>query len=255
MNSISPQTRDWTPLEEFDSALDWWREAGVDCDFADVPRNWLSLPDAGPEVDAPRSPKPPPVQPPRTPLQRTLDAGQQAESIGGARDAWPRDLAAFGEWWLREESLGDAATALRVSPRGTAGARLMVLTGEPIADEAENRLLAAILRAMGLGEADTYLASALPAAVALPDWSDLAVRGMAAVTAHHVALAKPQRVLAFGRDLAPLFGIAPEQAREPATFAAGDGAAPLLLVPDLAQIARVPARRRNFWNRWLDWTR
>ena len=38
--------RDHTLGESLAAALDWWREAGVDGDFADEPRNWLARPEA-----------------------------------------------------------------------------------------------------------------------------------------------------------------------------------------------------------------
>ena len=38
--------RDHTLGESLAAALDWWREAGVDGDFADEPRNWLEKPEA-----------------------------------------------------------------------------------------------------------------------------------------------------------------------------------------------------------------
>lgn len=250
IDSFSPQTHDRTPLEEFESALAWWREAGVDSDFADVPRNWLAEAETGPAV-APSPAPPPPAPPKRTPLQRAIEAPPEGGRIGGPRSSWPRDLAAFGEWWMQEKSLSDAGIARRAPPRGLPDAQLMVLTGAPIEDETTNRLLAAILRAMGIGEHESYLSSAMPAVAALPDWNELARRGLGAVTAHHVALARPLRVIAFGRELAPLFGMAPEKAREPAAL----GDTPLLLAPDFTQLARSPARRRNFWIRWLDWTR
>jgi hypothetical protein len=41
------------------AALDWWREAGVDCDFADVPRQWLAdRPDPNAVQQRPATPLP-----------------------------------------------------------------------------------------------------------------------------------------------------------------------------------------------------
>merc|ERR1739841_157624 len=66
-------------------------------------------------------------------------------------------------------------------------------------------LVASFVRAAGLSEAEIYHASALPRTLPLPDWADLAQRGLAELTRHHIALAKPQRVLVFGRGLTPVF--------------------------------------------------
>ena len=32
--------------EDYAAALDWWREAGVDCEFTDEPTVWLREPEA-----------------------------------------------------------------------------------------------------------------------------------------------------------------------------------------------------------------
>ena len=36
MHADPPNSRDVTALESLEGALDWWREAGVDADFASV---------------------------------------------------------------------------------------------------------------------------------------------------------------------------------------------------------------------------
>ncbi len=264
IDAASPQTRDRTPLEEFEAALDWWRETGVDCTFADAPKGWLAAPEAEDAVAA--SPAPPPPAPPkppkRSPIERALAVSDDLTRIGGARTNWPATLEDFHGWWLSEQSLAEIGAARRLPPRGKPGAQLMIVVAQPAPDDGEallsgnaGKLLAAMLRAMAVLAEQTYFASALPAPSALPEWDVLAARGLGEVTHHHIALAAPQRVLVIGRALAPLFGIAPETSREPAMLDCGGKQIPLLLAADLAQIARSPARRRNFWTRWLEWTR
>lgn len=243
-------------LPELAGVLDWWREAGVDCSFADAAEGWLEMPDEVVEA-AP----PPPVQAkaPRrtTPLQRALD-GTKRTAIGAERAAWPQDLAGFREFWLTEPSLAEGTLSTRVAPRGTRGSKLMVLVPQP--EEADrDRLLSGelgammdgFLRATGIAQDRVYVASALPRSLPLPDWADLAARGLADLTRHHIALAGPARILAFGRGLLPLFT---QNEAPPPILDLPDGAIPLMLAPRLDRLARMPGHRKHFWTQWLEWT-
>lgn len=137
----------------------------------------------------------------------------------------------------------------------------MVILPQPMESDTDNllsgapgRFAEAILKAMQIEPHEAYLASALPAPLSLPDWPELASRGLGEVTRRHISLAKPHRVIAFDRSLASIFGVKPEMAREPAAIEAGGNTLPLLLAPTLAELARSAQRRRNFWDRWLEWT-
>jgi DNA polymerase len=102
----------------------------------------------------------------------------------------------------------------------------------------EGRLLRNMLAALGVGEQQAYFATALPAAMQMPDWEGLAASGLGAVLSHHVSLARPERVMLLGNPLAPMLGeIAP----------------PLLaaLAPD--QLLAHPRQRSRLWARLLDW--
>ena len=244
---------------ELSGVLAWWREAGVDCSFADDAEGWLELP----EEPAEKTPPPPKVEAPRptTPLQRALD-GAERPAIGGARASWPDELDAFRHFWLTEPNLAEGALSMRVPPRGEVGARLMILVpqpedgdGERLLDGQLGSLVASFARAAGLSDADLYHASVLPRTLPLPDWAELAQRGLAEVTRHHIALAKPQRVLVFGRGLTPVFTrvFAPEEAAPPALDLPG-GSVPLMIAPRLDRLMRMPGHRKHFWNQWLDWT-
>ncbi len=260
LQSDSPDMRDFAPLDGLDSAIDWWREAGVDCDFSDEATDWLAKAEPAEAVTA----APPPiVQPPArpSPLERALAQGDGVR-IGGDRGEWPDSLEKFREWWMTEPSLADGSLDRRLPPRGVAGARLMVLVGQPEGDDDEGlltggagRLLSAMLKAMGVADHEVYLSSTLPAPMALPDWADLSQRGLGDVVRHHLELAAPQRVLAIGRSQLELFGFSPDQAREPLTLDCGTRRFPLLAAPDFSQLARSAPRRERFWNRWLEWTR
>ncbi|MEZ5682294.1 MAG: hypothetical protein R3E14_13475 [Erythrobacter sp.] len=258
-NAIPPETGDFSPLEGIEGAIDWWREAGVDCDFAEDATDWLARPEAEDAVTA--APPPPPAPPPvRSPLERALDQ-EDRPAIGGPRADWPDSLEEFREWWMTEPSLGEGSLERRLPPRGVAGAKLLVLVGQPESDDTEGlmtggagRLLAAMLKAMGIAAHEAYFASALPASMAMPDWHELSRAGLGEIARHHIALARPQRLLAIGRSQLALFGIALEQAREPLAIECNGTMVPLLSAPDFSQIARSAARRERLWQRWLEWT-
>lgn len=260
MIADTPETREISPADALEAAIDWWREAGVEEDYRDETTSWLAEPEEEQAVASPK-PKKPPEEPQQSPLERAFENTAAPSQIGGAKAAFPETLENFREWWMSEQSLSSSGPERRLPPRGVEGAKVMVLIPEPMESDSEallsgapGRFVEAILGAMGIAPHEAYLASTLPAQLSLPDWQDLADRGLQAVTQHHIALAKPHRVIAFDRSLAPVFGIKQEQARDPAVAKAGDMTLPLMLAPTLAELARSPQRRRNFWNRWLDWT-
>ncbi len=234
-----------TLASDYAAALDWWREAGVDLDYADAPTAWLREAEAEPDI----APSPPPRTVPRQSATPAIDralARDPAGPIGGDRARWPTDLAGFRAFWLAEPSLDPGPRAERIAPRGEAGAALMVLVGMPDVDDrghllsgSQGGLLDRILLAMGLARSAVYVASALPRVTPMPRWEDLAARGLSAVTRHHIALATPARIIAFGK---------------PAAGLAGDCDCPLLAAPQLETLARSAAHKRRFWQDWLQWS-
>ncbi|MBA4355151.1 MAG: hypothetical protein C0409_10705, partial [Novosphingobium sp.] len=178
------------------AALDWWRDAGVDGTFVDDPQDWLAQ---AKRVDAA------PVAAPMKPL-RELVAERDSPPVPtvGDRSGWPQTLDAFAPWWLSEGPLAPAGLR-RLPPAGQTQAGLMVLVPMPSADDADalldgraGRLLDAMLSSMGIARAETYVASALPAHVPMPDWEALRAAGLGDVLLHHIALAAPKRLLILG---------------------------------------------------------
>lgn len=260
MPTNTPETREFAPVEALEAAFGWWREAGVDSDYTEEPVSWLAKPEVEGAVTAQR-PSQGIKEPKQTPLERAFCNIPAAERIGGDKAGWPQDLAAFREWWMNEKTLASVGPDHRLPPRGIAGAKVWMVIPQPFEYDSETllsgeaaRLVDAILRAIDVAPHEVYFASALPAPVALADWTDLSTRGLGEVLLHHIALSFPMRVIAFGRALAPLFGVAPENAREPAVVKLGEAVLPLMIAPELAELARSPDRRRNFWKRWLEWT-
>ena len=244
------ETLDWAG--ELAAAQAWWREAGVDLTFADEATDWLAgaRPVAAVEATSEKSqgkverPAPPP--PPR---------------IGGDRAHWPATLADFPGWWLTEPSLDPAPAARRVVPFGPAGAPLMVLVAMPEAEDAaallagrQGRLLDAILAAFGFKREEIYLASILPRPIAAPDWPALSAAGLGEVLAHHIALAAPQRLIVFGRDVSSLLGHDPAQVAQSSLRFNHEGhSVPLVFAPALEALLERPALKRGLWTRWLEW--
>lgn len=235
-------------------ALDWWHEAGIDFTFADDPADWLAcakVTEAAPVA----APAPPENEPRRDFAPRSDVSPLDLASM-------PANLAAFREWWLSEPSLDEGRTAGRVPPRGVAGAGLMVIVPEPEREDSDRllsgpqgKLLDAILSAMGIAQERTYVASVLPRHTPAPDWSGMAARGMDEVLARHIALAAPQRILAFDGNILPLLGNAPAQG--PAvlrTFNHEGASISLLAVRGLQRLIERSSWKRELWRAWLDWT-
>jgi DNA polymerase len=240
---------------EIDAALDWWRRAGVDCDFAREPQDWLA------EDIAIQAAKPAgraaaveqPEDPPRSaPARMDLFAG-----------APPGDLRAFREWWLTAPGLDAIGPRGRVAPRGDAGADLLVLVPEPEDSDDERllsgpqgRLLTGFMRAARVDEDAVYIASALPRHTPMADMANFARSGFDAVTARHLALAAPKRLLVLGAGVAPFLGLTPDVGPgEAAPFDAGEARIPCLMAEGLDAMLAMPGLKARFWRRWLAWSR
>jgi hypothetical protein len=248
-------------LTELTAALDWWRGAGVDHAFEDAPRQWLAVPDAEAAATSTNT----------THFSATLAApvaaAAPAPMIGGDRADWPGDLAEFRAWWLTAPSLDGGQVRDRVPPRGPAGAPLMVLVPEPEAADSDillsgkqGRLLAAMLSAMGYGGDQVYVASVLPRHTPMADWAGLAAQGLGAVLLHHIALAAPQRLIAFGRHILPFLGPALLGNAPPQTSAIlpsinhEGGSTALLQARDLGSLLERPIAKGAFWQHWLEFS-
>ena len=252
-----------TIAAEIAAALDWWRGAGVDTVYEETPTRWLAeesaamqaspqLARAGADQPSPAGARP----------RRDARAPVQGETPAPAdRASWPNDLAAFNAWWLDEPSLDNGRRSGRVAPRGEVGAELMILVAEPEREDGEQllsgpegRLLDAMLRAMSIDPATSYVASVLPRHTPMVDWNEVE-RGLAGVVRHHVGLVKPARLLVFGSNILPLLGNDP--AHSPAvsrTFNHEGLTMPLLAGKSLAALIERPRWKAGLWQGWLDWT-
>jgi DNA polymerase len=257
------------------AALDWWREAGVDCDFADVPRQWLAdRPDPNAVQQRPATPLPAAFTEAIAAAAAAPDTAPSNEEmrIGGEVSAWPQDLAAFDAWWLSEPSLDNGHVEGRVAARGGVDADLMILVPQPEASDAgaqrllsgaQGALLSAMLSAMGVGEDAVRLAAALPRHMPQPQWAQLDRQGLGSVLRHHVNLARPRRIIAFGGNILPLLGHALPQSPAVLTHVNQNSAGsagntdsvtrPIMAMPDLGMLLERPRAKAVFWHHWLGW--
>ncbi|MEL7447390.1 MAG: hypothetical protein AAGK02_16565, partial [Pseudomonadota bacterium] len=147
-------------------------------------------------------------------------------------------------------------------PRGSKNAKLMIVVVDPEQQDRDQllsgprgRLLEKIRVAMQLGENDLYLASALPRHTPMADTVNLANAGMHKVLLHHIALAQPENVLAFGHGILPLLGHAltqdPVSLRE---INQNNAITPLLVSEGLDDMMNSPRLKARFWRRWTKWS-
>ena len=175
---------DWRA--EAASALNWWREAGVDVLVDDDPRDWTARPAPTAQPDA--LPRPGPTEPePKAPLPATIEAFLDWRYGAGAPEA------AMGEPIVAAE--GDPA------------APLMIVTDLPefdggtpaLLDGAAGKLFDRILAAIGQSRESIYLVplcAARPITGQVPRDLD---EKLGEILRHHVALAATKRLLLLGQ--------------------------------------------------------
>lgn len=243
-------------LEQITGALDWWRDAGVDCDYLDSPRQWLAA------AEDPRAPGGPQQERARPAAVRPAEPAAPLPPSRFEAGALPGDLAAFHEWWLTEPLLDDGASGGRVLPTGPAAPKLMILVPEPedadqdvLLSGPEGRLLDAILSAFSTARTECYLASALPRRTPAADWNAISARGMGDVLVHHVGLVAPERLIVLGGNVLPLLGH--ELPQRPAVlreFNHEGRTIPMLASRSLSVLLNRPAGKAHLWKAWLEWT-
>jgi uracil-DNA glycosylase len=251
---------------ELEASLAWWRAAGVDCDFTDDATAWLAeAPLAtGLATTANAQATPPQEQPRNTAAQRNAPPSAAAPATVTPRrnllgDSPPGDLSSFRQWWSDQLELGGTGLYPRIAPRGAQGAALMVLVPQPeehdrerLMEGPQGRLLANILAAMGFDDNAVYLASALPCHMPMADLAALAAGGMDTVLAHHVALVRPQRVLALGTGLGPwLSTINDAPLREINQTMVNT---PVMVSETLDALMEMPRLKARLWKRWIEWS-
>lgn len=249
---------------EIDATLAWWQAAGVDCVFADDARAWLTeptslspAPSANPASSAPAQPS---LVFSRQPDDHALSATPSRKNYLG--DSPPRDLDTFQRWWMEADLPGTGGLNPRIAPRGTAGAKLMVVVPDPepgdetrLLSGSQGRLLANIIAAMGLDESECYIASALPCHTPLADLADLGLGGLDAVLACHITLAAPQRAVLFGQGFGAFLPVANRDERQPLReINYAPVSRPIMITETLGAMLDMPRLKARFWRRFMEWS-
>lgn len=232
-----------TLAEQYAAALDWWRDAGVDQDFVDEAQSLLEEPEATRPAPAPSAASQPEASEPAPPKITAADL--------------PENLGDFRKWWTDPASPIPAGPGRRIAPRGEQEAQLMVLVPMPEANDGDSllqgpqgTLIANIAKAIGIDTNALYLASALPSHMPLPAWEQLHAEGLGTAVRHHIALARPKRVLLFGSKLPALLGH--DYGAPPESFAS-IGDTPALTTFALERLLDHPRQRARLWQRLLQW--
>lgn len=241
--------------EDIAASLAWWSAAGVDYDFNNDATAWL----ADSEVPAPAAGvKAAKSRPPED--DKTAD--QPPEKIDLFDGEPPQTIQAFHEFWLSAPGLDPIGPRGRVAPRGNAKPELMVIVvdpeegdGDTLLSGPQGRLLSNILAAMGVGEEQTYIASALTRHTPMADTQAAASAGMAQILAHHINLVAPKRLIAFGDNISPLLlhdvtNATPhlrENNQKPSSRSP-------LVSEGLDAMMAMPRLKARFWRRYLEWS-
>jgi len=191
-------THDWQ--QGVASALEWWRDAGVDALVEDLPRDWLARP-------AP-----------------TAEAAAKAADVASAPiEILPTTLEDFVAWRISGAAPEAGWMARLVAPSGPAQAKLVVMTDAPDSDDgdtllsgAAGRLFDKMLAAIGLARDSVYVASyalARPVTGRVPAEQEAR---LAQLARHHLTLLKPERLLLLGPAALGVMG-------EDGSAAMGDG--------------------------------
>lgn len=169
------------------SALDWWSEAGVDCEIDDAPRDWLAR------------------------VRPVAPAAEQSAKVAAEAAAeaprLPETLAEFVAWRVGPAVPESGWPGQSIGVQGDAASGLMIVTDMPDREDdaagtllsgASGRLFDRMLAAIGRDRQSIYLA---PLAVRRPvagRVTDEIAGNLSALLRQHIALAAPKRVLALG---------------------------------------------------------
>ncbi|MEW9853676.1 hypothetical protein [Novosphingobium sp. M1R2S20] len=235
--------------QAFAAALDWWRQAGVDCAFEDAPRSWLPDPQE-PESASGKKPA----------RARRIEVIEQPDTP--APLILPQDLESFHAWWMTTSELDPGSVSSRVAPRGDANPALMILAATPedcdrerLLSGPEGGIIDAFLQAAQVPENDVYRASVLPCHSPGADWSPEANRVAAEALARHIALVRPQRILVLGFIILPLLGHdSPQVPAVSLDFKHEGASTPMLALRRIPAAASRPRWKAALWQAWLEWT-
>ena len=174
--------QDWQKLAA--SALEWWRDAGVDMLVEDEVRDWLA----------------------RTPPPAAAVTAEPAVAAP-AVESLPDTLDAFVAWRLGDAAPEAGGLSPRLAPTGPADAEWVLVTDVPEIEDSDvllsgpaGRLLDKMLAAIGQSRESVYV---LPLAWARPVTGRIAPDDEARLlelARHHLTLLGPKRLLLLGQS-------------------------------------------------------
>lgn len=200
------QTIDWA--KEAASALEWWRDAGVDVLVEDAAAGWLAPPlnvRAEEGLSGAKVRLEGQSQVFRDASSHALNRSSARTKGGAANFApLPATLAAFLDWRTGDEAPEAGWHGPAIASTGPEAAELMVLVDCPERDDRDllsgqaGRLFDRMLAAIGLSRDAIHLAAVCwkrPTAGRVP--RDVEAR-LGAIAQHHVALVAPKRLILMG---------------------------------------------------------
>lgn len=168
------------------SALEWWRDAGVDCEIDETPRDWFARAMPAPSADA---------------LPATVrEAAPESVML-------PATLEEFAAWRVGAAAPEAAWPGQPLATQGDPASGLMIVTDMPDRDDetaaqllsgAAGALFDRMLAAIGRDRSSVYLASLAVKRPPAGRVTDEAGQNLEALLRHHLALAKPKRLLLLG---------------------------------------------------------
>ena len=165
------------------SALEWWRDAGVDCEIDDAPRDWLAK-----------------MPSPDTLAAAVRDAPVEAPKL-------PATLAEFVAWRIGAGAPEAGWPGKPLGMQDDAASGLMIVTDMPDREDdaagallsgAAGRLFDRMLAAIGRDRQSIYLTALAVKRPPAGRVTDEAGQKLEALIRHHRSLAAPKRVLALG---------------------------------------------------------
>jgi DNA polymerase len=178
------QNHDWRA--SIASALEWWRDAGVDCEIDDSPRDWLAR--AGAPSVAERLP-------------------EQVREAAAESSVLPATLEEFAAWRLGAAAPEASWPGQALGTQGEVASGLMIVVDMPDReDDAAGQLLSGnagalfdrMLAAIGRDRQSIYLAALTVKRPPAGRVSEETGQKLEALIRHHLSLARPKRVLVLG---------------------------------------------------------
>jgi uracil-DNA glycosylase family 4 len=236
----------------FAATLAWWREAGVDAAFEDEPRSWF--PEVVPADDAKGKQA--------RPHQKSKVKAPEPPTPVDVAATLPDDLEAFRSWWMTTPELDSGRLSGRVPPRGSTGAKLMIIGPMPESGDrehlfagSEGKLLDQFLSTSGLDPDAIYWASAMPCHSPGTDWAPDNHRLIIEAMLKHITLVRPERLLVIGFNVLPLLRHSSAQGPAVSSVFNHEGATvPLLAVRRIPALAAQPRWKSVLWQAWLNFT-